>query len=155
MTTDVEALAKRLGVQAEQIAAEGHFGWGNLDTEAADALRSQAELIGRLESLRDAHIVSIREHIHKQWAAEERAKALEAKCALLAASLGQSESLCADLEQDARRYRWLRRRCFMIYASIDASFILHFFNEEGPTGEFLDDVVDSALGPQAGSKEGE
>lgn len=49
----------------------------------------------------------------------------------------------AELSKDAERYRWLRRRAVMIDASDDVSIVLTLFRAEGPTGEFLDDQVDT------------
>lgn len=112
-------LEDRLRTQAQKIAYEGYHRWSELCVEVADVLGSQAD----------------------------RIQALEAKCALLEASLGQAEKAEA-------RYEWLRRRVVMWDAPQEASFTLTLFNDEGPTGEFLDEVIDTAIAAQAGSKEG-
>lgn len=45
--------------------------------------------------------------------------------------------------RDAERYRWLRRRVVMMDCSDDVAIIITAFKEEGPSGEFLDDQIDS------------
>lgn len=57
-------------------------------------------------------------------------------------------SMCqqvADLERDAERYRWLRRRAVMIDASDETITTITLFKDEGPTGEFLDDQIDGEI----------
>lgn len=152
MTTDVEALIADL-----QKKLYGSTSWGDtvLMSRSIDALRSQAEHIQILESsnghLRDAlraQSDKIQSMALSAISDAERIQALEAKCALLAASLAQAEKAEA-------RYEWLRRRAVMWDASSEASFTLTLLNDEGPTGEFLDDLVDFGIADQAGSKEGE
>lgn len=48
--TDIKSLVERLRVQAAQIAADGHFGWSNLDTDAAALIEQQAARIAELEA---------------------------------------------------------------------------------------------------------
>lgn len=117
-------LEDRLRTQAQKIADEGYHRWSELCVEVADVLGSQAD----------------------------RIQALEAKCALLAASLGQSESLCADLEQDARRYRRIRLGLTDRYGDVYAMV----FDPEGDDpaeGDRLDALVDAAIAAQARTKE--
>lgn len=59
-----------------------------------------------------------------------------------------TEKVSATAEQDsldAKRYRWLRRRAVMIDRSDEVSITLTLFKDEGPTGEFLDDQVDTEI----------
>lgn len=51
-------LVKRLREQAAQIAAEGIFGWGNLDTEAADLIERQDAEIAALKQDIERHIAN-------------------------------------------------------------------------------------------------
>lgn len=144
----------------------------------------------------------------------ERIEALEAKCALLAASLAQEEKRSEGLEaqlaetnkalaipddalppneqewakvspevafhligrhgenwahigqlmeawraatsqpaaevasDNERRYQYLRRRAVMVDCSKEISMVLTLFKDEGPSGEFLDDWIDSAIAAQ-------
>jgi hypothetical protein len=149
MTTDVEALANRLSEDAKYIGDEYSVEVELRMEQAADALRSQATLITRLKSMTDAQEELIREHIRAQRTAEERAEGLSAKCALLAASLGQEEKRSAELERDAGRYRWsiaLEDNAEQLYAAVMSC---------GPKAhESIGIEIDAHIAVQAGSKEG-
>lgn len=135
MTTDVDALITRL---REDVGFDGQ------KLLAADALSSQAERI-KQQAL---DYVSLFDQCSEQ---AERIQALEAKCALLAASLAQEEKRSAELERDAARYRWLRARSRLLAAE-ERDFVIKCASVKKMGG--MDAVIDEQIAAQAGSKEG-
>jgi hypothetical protein len=61
---------------------------------------------------------------------------------------------CAELQWDAERYKFLRRRAVMVDYSDDVATKLTLFKDEGPTGEFLDDWVDGEIAAIKSGSEG-
>jgi hypothetical protein len=64
------------------------------------------------------------------------------------ASRAAAKPISVDEQQAGRyvkRYEWLRRRVVMMDFSDDVVITITAFKEEGPTGEFLDDQIDTAL----------
>lgn len=105
-------------LRTENSCAEGFY---EHCIEAADLIEAQVKQIAQQAEELQALIAdntSMLESLTKEATArcdaEDRIAALEAKCALLAASLAQEEARSAELEanvaateKDAERYRWL------------------------------------------------
>lgn len=67
----------------------------------------------------------------------------------LVAAAGLASLLAAEQPSEdkcyAERYRWLRRRIYMINASQEHTTTFIACKEEGPTGEFLDAEIDAVI----------
>lgn len=65
-------------------------------------------------------------------------------------SRASAEVQAEAVKVDAR-YQWLRRRAVMVDCSDETAIRLILFKNEGPTGEFLDDWIDTELAAPAAS----
>lgn len=51
---------------AEEIAAEGHAGWGNVLTDLADALQAERAAVPDIEGAAEARAIAIYEAVHNE-----------------------------------------------------------------------------------------
>lgn len=139
----IEALRK----QAQEIAGEGHFGWGNTMTAAADAIDALLAENERLESAWKVDAMKRKDAlIEMQEKENDRVKAE------LSALLAERDALA----KDAERYRWLRNTAMetgdvapavlMVDGECKPAFDeAGYGHESARSGASLDASIDAAL----------